>query len=231
MGLSEKVAAAIEAADFVVGSDECGYGAWAGPLVVCAAVLPKAWPYVHLVRDSKQVRTEEQREAIARQILPHLTYEILSVPPEDIDRIGVSKVLPWAHGKVLDLVIAKHEASGARGQRIVIVDGSLSILYGEGQKAISVVKGDSLVTAVSAASILGKVARDTTMIALAAKFPGYGFESHKGYGGGDDHAHTLALEKLGPCEIHRKSYSPVRNRMQGPSTSLFDLAMSGELDD
>ena len=213
----------------MVGSDECGFGSWAGPLVVCAVIIPRAWPHSSRVKDSKAVRTEAKREAIAREILPLVTNVIVSVPPEDIDRNGVYKTLKWAHGHAIDQVLAKHLATGATGSLVVIVDGNMDIRYGDGEQATSVVEGDALVPAVSAASILGKVARDKTMIELAKVHPGYGFENHKGYGGGKDHAHTIALNKLGPCAIHRKSYGPVRNAMSKPS-DLFDMAMSGDLD-
>jgi ribonuclease HII len=215
--IPEHITAAIAAADYVVGSDECGYGAWAGPLVVCAVVLSKDWALAHLVKDSKDFTGKNagpQRSTIAKQILPALTYAIISVQPAEIDEVGVKRALPSAHGRAIDAVIAKHEAMGVVGTNAVIVDGTLAVTYGSDKLAMSLPKADALITAVSAASIVGKVARDSYMVKIAAKYPGYGFEDHKGYGGDDDHPHTLALKKLGLCEIHRKSYAPMRNMIQ-----------------
>jgi ribonuclease HII len=225
--IPEDILAAIEAADYVVGSDEVGYGSWAGPLVVCAVVLSKDWPLAHLVKDSKAFTGKNaapNRERIARQILKTVTYAMVSVVPAEIDQKGVGKVLPASHGKAIDAVIAKHEAMGVIGTNAVIVDGNLKILYGEGKTAYSLPKADALIPAVSAASILGKVARDAYMRKIAALYPGYGFEDHMGYGGDDTHQHTIALKKLGICEIHRKSYAPMRDmiRQQQPD---FDLSV------
>jgi len=229
--IPEKLAQEIAAADYVVGSDECGYGAWAGPLVVCAAIIPKNWSHASYVKDSKDfsgANKETKRIEVCRKIIPSdILFSVLGVSHEEIDRVGVWSALKTAHRKAIDQVLLKHKETGRAGKVIVIVDGNIPF-----EGAFSLPKADALVPAVSAASILGKVTRDKAMIALAVKYPGYGFEKHKGYGGGADHAHTVALDKLGPCEIHRKSYSPIRARLKGPAENgLFDLATSGELDD
>ncbi len=220
------VTAAIEAADYVVGSDECGYGAWAGPLVVCAVVLSKDWPHAHLVKDSKAFKGDSagpNREKIAKQILPVITFALISYTSEEIDAAGVSKVLPLAHSRAIDAVIAKHESMGVIGTNAVIVDGTLKVLYGGDKRAISLPKADGLIPAVSAASIVGKVARDRAMIKFAKQYPEYGFDLHKGYGGDDTHQHTIALKKLGPCAIHRRSYGPIRDMLKGSDTATFDF--------
>jgi ribonuclease HII len=84
-------------------------------------------------------------------------------------------------------------------------------------RAHSLPKADSIVLACSAASVLAKVARDNIMIEAAKTWPGYGLENHKGYGGDDKHAHTIALAKLGPCPIHRKSFSPIARLLKKPA--------------
>jgi ribonuclease HII len=226
------ITAAIDAADYVVGSDECGYGAWAGPLVVCAVVVSKDWPLAHLVKDSKAFTGKNarvKREAIARQILPTVTYHLLSIPPNEVDEEGVYQILSKVHGRAIDGVIAKHEAAGVIGTNAVIVDGTLKVFYGGGRFALSLPKADTLIPAVSAASILGKVSHDRTMMKLAEKYPGYGFESNMGYGG--NAAHDAGLKKLGPCEIHRKSYGPIRDLLKKGENLNLDFSTLGETDE
>lgn len=212
------VQSAIDAADYIVGSDECGYGAWAGPLVVCAVVISKDWPHNAIVCDSKAFSggkaedRERARERIAGQILKTTTYAIISISAHEIDEGGIYKILPVAHRRAIDAVIAKHETMGVVGANAVIVDGSLKVTYGNDQLAMSLPKADALIPAVSAASIIGKVARDRTMTKFAATYPGYGFESNKGYGG--NAAHDEGLQKLGPCDLHRRSFSPIRDLLR-----------------
>jgi ribonuclease HII len=228
--IPDSITAAIDAADYVVGSDEVGYGAWAGPLVVCAVVISKNWPLAHLVKDSKAFtgkNAHSHREKIAKQILTAVTYTIVSVPPEQIDDAGVYKLLPILHGRAIDAVIAKHAALGVVGTNAVIVDGTLKVFYGNGEQALSLPKADSLIPAVSAASIIGKVARDLTMVKLSKEYPGYGFENHRGYGGDENHAHSIALRRLGPCAIHRKSYGPIRDLLKKEDDGHFDFSTLG----
>ena len=226
--LPEPIARALSEADYIVGSDECGYGAWAGPLVVCAAVVSKDWPLANLVKDSKAFKganAESAREKVAKQILPKLVYAVVSISVEEIDRHGVYKVLTQAHGKAIEQVIAKHTDLGVVGKHAVVVDGTLKVTY-SGQQAMALPKADGLVPAVSAASIIGKVARDRHMTQLGAKYPGYGFASNKGYGGNPEH--DAGLEKLGICEIHRKSYEPIKKYVQTSDEPLMLWAMGGD---
>lgn len=192
-------------ADFIIGSDEAGYGAWAGPLVVCATIVPREWPLNPKVRDSKKL-TPASRLKLATEILRAAISNVIMVSPKELDAKGVYPCLLEAHAKAIQIVLTRHQASGAKGKELVIVDGNLPILG-----AISLPKADDLVPAVSAASIVGKVYRDQEMIKLATEFPGYGFEKHKGYGVPQ---HRTALEKLGPCDIHRKSYAPIARLLQ-----------------
>ena len=219
------ITAAIAAADYVVGVDEVGYGAWAGPLVVCAVVLSKDWPLAHLVKDSKAFKGDKaqvRREAVARQILPAVTYFIVTSTPAEIDASGsIYKLLPVSHGRAIDGVIAKHESMGVIGTNAVIVDGTLKVSYGGGKQALSLPKADALIAAVSAASIIGKVARDAHMDKMDAKYPGYAFSSNKGYGGNP--AHDAGLKKLGPCEIHRRSFAPIRDLLKTSETATFEF--------
>lgn len=219
--IPDSIEAKLKAADYIVGCDEVGIGSWAGPLYVCAVLVSKSWPLAGLVKDSKQLQ-ETQRRPLADKILPTVLHALVSVSVEEIDQAGIGKVLPAAHSTAIETVLDEHEKLGCTGVTVVIVDGILPILY-RSKRAISLPKADALVPAVSAASIIAKVSRDEHMIALAQKFPGYGLEFHKGYGGDDSHAHTIALKKLGPCEIHRKSFAPIRDLMQPTQVNVWDL--------
>lgn len=192
-------------ADYIIGSDECGYGAWAGPLVVCAAIISREWPLAATVTDSKKL-SHTRRVALSKKILGSALCHIIQVSAEDVDEQGVYKALLDAHTRAIQGVRAKHEAQGCLGTDLVVVDGTLPI-----EGAISLPKADGLIPAVSAASIVGKVFRDIQMEKLAEEYPGYGLEKHKGYG---VPAHLTALEKLGPCDIHRKSYAPIRRLLE-----------------
>jgi ribonuclease HII len=193
-------------ADYIVGSDECGYGAWAGPLVVCAALVSKNWPGAKEVDDSK-VLSPARRLAIATKLVKTVVYAIVSIKSQEIDEFGVYKVLLVAHERAIKEVIAKHEALGAVGKTLIVIDGNLPL----SAVGISLPKADSLVPAVSIASILGKVARDAHMEKMGTQYPGYGFARHKGYGTPE---HQEALRTLGPCAIHRKSYGPVADQIK-----------------
>jgi len=149
---------------YIVGSDECGYGAWAGPLTVCAAIVSREWPSAHLVKDSKAFTTEASRAAVAKKVLGSVLYEITNVPPTEIDRLGVYKALQLAHAETIRKLLAKHEETGCVGKVLVVVDGDIPI-----PDAISLPKGDVLVPAISAASILGKVWRDRHMTKMDAE--------------------------------------------------------------
>lgn len=221
-----ELAARLAAADFTVGSDECGYGCLAGPLVVCAAIIPKVWPLVSEVKDSKAftgTNAETRRQEAARKILPYLSYVLVSVPVEEIDAKGVYKCLLAAHSKAITDLLAKFPPSG---KTVVIVDGTLQIPYqkeGETHMAVCLPKADSLVPAVSAASIVGKVARDAHMVKLSKTYADYGLERHKGY---DTPEHRHALKELGFRDIHRKSFKTVRDLLKvEPAPEVWDLDM------
>lgn len=198
-------------ADYIVGSDECGVGAWAGPLVVCAALISKNWPLSSIVCDSKELKTEAAREKTCKQIIGSVLYSCVTIQHEEVDRVGIYKAIPPAHEQAIAQVLKKHEDTGCVGKILVVADGNRII-----QGAISLPQADALVPAVSAASIIGKVFRDRLMVKLAQKYPGYAFERNKGYGG--NAAHDAGLSKLGPCAIHRRSFGPIAALLKNDDT-------------
>jgi len=185
----------------IVGSDEVGLGAWAGPLCVAAVAVPRDWTDPR-VKDSKKL-SARQREALYQEFWTPEGFpmRVELIEPEVIDEKGV-----WAC-----LIQAHHDATHGMGHRLVydpliIVDGKIPV-----EGATSLPKADSLVPAVALASIIAKVTRDRIMVDLDKQYPGYGFAKHSGYGVPE---HQAALDRLGPCPAHRKSYDPVARALR-----------------
>ena len=196
----------------IAGVDEVGRGPLAGPVVAAAAVfspehiragLPKP---LDEVNDSKKL-SAKKRDSLFEllQSLDGLEFGIALVEPAEIDRINILRATHRAMNKAL---AALGQAPGH-----VLVDGRPVASLGPAQTAL--VKGDSLSYSIAAASILAKVTRDRMMVELDREFPGYGFAAHKGYG---TRRHLDALDKLGPCRVHRHSFAPIK---PGPQLGLF----------
>jgi ribonuclease HII len=179
----------------LVGIDEVGRGCWAGPLVAGAVLLEE--PIIGL-KDSKKL-SKKQRERLDAEIrVQALAFGIGWVTPQEVDELGLTLAVKLAMQRALNQITVPYDE--------VIIDGSLNFLA-ENPKTIALIKADDLVPAVSAASIIAKVARDNFMAQAAKAYPGYGFESHVGYGTAQ---HIQALKELGVCEIHRLSYKPIQ---------------------
>lgn len=184
-------------ASMVIGVDEVGYGSWAGPLVVCAVAVQRGWSHPD-VKDSKKVRAP-QRKALVRGVLSNLTARTVFRYHGTIDKIGLLEAWREAAQEAITEVQRLHPDS------LVVVDGLEGVHKLSG--VISLPKADSLVPAVSAASIIAKVTRDEWMITSDEIYPGYGFKTNVGYGTKFHHA---ALKRLGPCAIHRRSFAPIK---------------------
>lgn len=168
------------------GIDEAGRGPLAGSLVIAGVVLKN---HVEGLMDSKKL-TEKRREALYALVLKNAEYHIVSFSAQEVDEMGISKCLRQGLQS-----IQKHLP-----QVEYLFDGNSTF----GVDNIStMIKADSKVAEVSAASILAKVTHDREMIELAKKYPEYGFEKHKGYG---TKAHMDALLKYDRCEVHRKTF-------------------------
>ncbi len=188
----------------VAGVDEAGRGPLAGPVVAAAVILPATWANggfdARLVdlNDSKQL-TEAQRENFFEIITTHpdLRYAIAIVDAATIDRINILQATHRAMNEALAQLQPQPQH--------VLVDGRPVKSMTLPQTAL--VKGDSRSYSIAAASVLAKVTRDRLMLEFDAKFPGYGFATHKGYGVPQ---HLAAIEKLGHCPIHRMSFAPLK---------------------
>lgn len=183
----------------VAGLDEAGRGAWAGPVVAAAVILPMCEEIPEAlaeVNDSKLL-SPAQRERLFPIIIRHaICYGIGAMPAQEIDRIGI---VPATRAAMLAAV-----KSLCPQPHALLID-SLKLPECDYPQQV-IVRGDRLSLSIAAASILAKVTRDRWMQQAEAAFAGYGFAQHKGYG---TREHIHALSTLGPCELHRCSYAPV----------------------
>ncbi len=181
----------------VAGVDEAGRGPCAGPLVVAAVILKNPFaPELEQVRDSKEI-PESKREALFELIMKIAdSVSVITVSASEVDERGV-------HAANLDGM--RRAVKGLTLEPAYVLTDGYAI-EGLAVPNVAVWKGDQVVTAISAASIIAKVTRDRLMIELDAIYPHYGFAQHKGY---ITASHTAALQKYGPCAEHRKSFSNI----------------------
>lgn len=180
----------------ILGIDEVGRGPWAGPLVVGACLLPEP---IEGLNDSKKL-SAKKREALAEIIREKTIFGLGWIPAAELDELGLTEALCKAARDAVSQISDEFDE--------VIIDGTMNFLRGTKYENIAqfLPKADQLVPEVSAASIIAKVSRDHYMYELADKFPGYGFEKHVGYGTA---AHKAAIEELGLCPEHRRSFRPI----------------------
>ena len=188
-----------DAPGLVAGVDEVGRGPLAGPVVAAAVILDDERP-VKGLRDSKAL-SPLRRERLFDEIMARaLCVSIAEASVDEIDRLNILQAT---------MLAMQRAVTGLRlPPTRVLVDGNrLPVLKVPAQ---AIVKGDALVPAISAASIVAKVHRDRWCVGLHDRFPGYGFDGHKGYPTAD---HLQALRALGPCPEHRRSFAPVRQAL------------------
>ena len=183
---------------FIAGVDEAGRGPLAGPVAVAAVILDPSKPRIRGLDDSKKL-THAKREALYEKIIERaLSYSIVMVMSDEIDRINIFQATKTGMSRALaGLTPSAHEAW---------IDGN-ALPRDLPCAGRAIIGGDALEPAISAASILAKVTRDRWMVELDREHPGYGFAEHKGYG---TPAHLAALQRLGPCPHHRRSFAPVK---------------------
>ncbi|MBI3574270.1 MAG: ribonuclease HII [Gammaproteobacteria bacterium] len=180
----------------IAGVDEVGRGPLAGPVVAAAVILDPMQP-IHGLADSKAL-TPARREALALQIQARaLAWALGAAGVEEIDRLNILQATLLAMRRAVEALPVYPE--------LVLVDGNRPPALHCAVR--TVVGGDATIPAISAASILAKVARDRTMTELDAVYPGYGFARHKGYPTAE---HIQALGRLGATPEHRLSFAPVR---------------------
>lgn len=186
--------------DLICGVDEAGRGPWAGPVTAAAVILNPHQPIEGLT-DSKKI-SEKKRFALEPEIKAKAAYWCVAhAQPDEIDQLNIREATFLAMQRALDGLGTVPEQ--------ILVDGN-ALPGALPAPAQAIIKGDLKEPAISAASILAKTERDRLMLAFDRDFPAYGFSGHKGYGTA---AHADALQRLGPCPIHRTSFAPVRRAM------------------
>ncbi len=186
--------------EIMAGVDEVGRGPLAGPVIAAAVILNPESPIQGLM-DSKKI-SEKKRNILAIEIREKaLAWAIGRAEHDEIDSINILQASLLAMKRAVESLSIEPE--------LVLVDGvhCPDIIC----KVEAIIKGDSKIPAISAASIIAKVARDNEMIALDSQYPGYGFSRHKGY---PTKMHITALKELGVSSIHRKSFAPVKQLLE-----------------
>ena len=195
-----------DGATLVGGIDEVGVGSWAGPVAVGAVVLAPG-ERLYKMRDSKLLDPARRQWLAERVRSRALGYGIGLAWPTEIDQLGLSEAIRRAASRAVGALPVTPE--------VFLVDGKWNFL---GERARMVVRGDCESVSIAAASIVVKVARDQLMSQLASLYPGYAFESNKGY---PAPRHLWGLSAYGPCPIHRRLYAPIRK--------LLDEGVPGRL--
>jgi ribonuclease HII len=195
--IADQLAFSFGVPGLIAGVDEAGRGPLAGPVVAAAVILDELHPIKGL-KDSKQLGPRTRERLFDEIRAKALCCSIAQASVQEIDELNILQATLLAMRRAIDgLRLRPHK---------VLVDGNrLPVLP---MPAEAIVKGDSRVKAISAASILAKVQRDRLCIALHAQHPQYGFDGHKGY---PTPAHLAALRAHGACPQHRRSFGPVRD--------------------
>ncbi len=204
VGFNEELALASEVEGFLIaGVDEAGRGPLAGPVTAACVVLPEDYQN-ELINDSKKLSS-----AIRKKLFPiicedALAWSIVSVGQRRIDLINIREATRLAMG------LAAKRVAGTIGAKLkknihCLVDGNTEMRCSVSQQTL--VKGDGRFLSIAAASVLAKERRDQLMADLENKYPGYGLSGHKGY---PTKKHREAIQMIGPCPIHRKSFAGVK---------------------
>jgi len=208
--------------EYIIGIDEVGRGALAGPVVVAALVLPRISNIKYKIKpseDSPKAKTKiklkdskklspKQREIWFQyiKIHPKIFYATASISPKIIDKINISAAANLAATRAFEKLITNCKIANCK----IFLDGGLYLKKirvnprkNPRLSASTITKGDEKIPAIMLASIVAKVRRDKMMVKLHKKYPKYGFDKHKGYG---TKKHFKAIKKFGPSPIHRKSF-------------------------
>lgn len=178
----------------IAGADEAGRGAWAGPLVAAAVILPVRFPGAG-TRDSKLLSPAARERAYDIITRRALAWAVRIEPAAAIDRAGIQAVNLRALVAAVTALNPSADYALIDGWRLTLPLPSERIIH-----------GDALVLSIAAASILAKVTRDRLMVSAHRRYPRYGFNRHKGYG---TRQHRDALARRGPCPLHRRSFRPI----------------------
>ncbi len=183
----------------MIGIDEVGRGAWAGPLLVVGARIKRAGKQQVSCRDSK-LYTKVQRLGLLPEIVKHYEFGEGWVSSLEIDNLGLSNAMRLGVRRALCELDASY-------QEEIIIDGNINYCQQKYLRARCLIKADNLVNEVSVASIYAKVLRDRYMAKLSPSYQKYGFRTNVGYGTA---LHRLAIARYGVTDIHRRSFAPIK---------------------
>ncbi len=191
---------------YIIGIDEAGRGPWAGPLGIAGVLITSPKQRIEKVRDSKTLSQKQKEELCEKVTQKSEAFCTRLITPQLIDEVGIAQAVKIG----MQDVVSEIEKQLGKTADFLIIDGSNVREVGRyPQKRIN--KGDALHYSIAAASILAKLGRDKIMFEAHKKYPEYGFDSHVGYG---TKQHKEALERVGPCFIHRRSYKPIRRLIE-----------------
>lgn len=179
----------------IAGVDEVGRGSLAGPLVAAAVILDKRKLIIEDINDSKKLTAEKRKYIFKRVIKSCLCWSVAKIPPDEIDRLSITRANAIAFKKAINSLKIKPD---------IILSDYISMNLGI--KYLPIIKGDRVSISVAAASIIAKVVRDQIMFKFSRYYPEYEFEHNKGYG---TVKHLKSLQKYGPTLIHRASFRGV----------------------
>lgn len=182
----------------IAGVDEAGRGPLAGPVVAAAAILTEAQKEELLalgLRDSKKMTPRRREKVFSRMLELKVIWRATAASARRIDRDNILQATLWAMRRSVERLPLLPDG--------VLVDGNKEI-PGLAVYQQAVIGGDDIYPEISAASVVAKVLRDRAMVSYDRIYPGYGFAKHKGYG---TKAHREAIARLGPCPLHRRSFS------------------------
>ena len=181
--------------ELVCGCDEVGRGCIAGPLVVCACIMP---PLLRIdgINDSKKLSAKKREELYKLITKEAIAYNVVFIDEKTVDKLNIYQATKKGMLEAIEGLEVKPEFALIDAMPL----GELELAHN------SIIHGDAKSASIAAASIIAKVTRDHYMEKMDVKYPNYGFKKHKGY---CTKEHMEALEKYGPCKIHRKTYYPV----------------------
>lgn len=187
----------LEGYQVIAGIDEAGRGPLAGPVVAAACILPRGL-LIEGVNDSKKL-TGKVRERLFNRLTgdPSIKYGVGIISPEEIDRINIYQATIQAMWQAVDQLSVSPD--------YLLIDG-MALIHAS-IPCLKIIKGDQLSLSIAAASIIAKETRDRLMRSYHEQWPAYGFDQHKGYG---TERHLEALDRHGPCPIHRYTFEPVK---------------------
>jgi ribonuclease HII len=180
---------------YIAGLDEVGRGSLAGPLVAAAVILDRKRMFIQKINDSKKIDAATRKSLFKTIVKSCVCWSVAEVSPREIDDINIANA---------NLLVFKKAVEGLKVKPDIILADFLDV--DTGIELIPLIKGEDLSISIAAASIVAKVTRDRIMVELSKYYPEYGFCYNKGYA---TKKHLLYLQKYGPCEIHRLSYTGV----------------------